>query len=54
MTSFHIQTGTFTAIDVAFSSPNVILDFNWRMLPDLHGSDHFPIILTSAEGEPQT
>ncbi len=32
----------------------MLLDFSWKVLPDLHGSDHFPIILTSAEGEPRT
>lgn len=45
MTSFHIQTVTFTAIDVSFFSSVAILIFNWQVLPDLHGSDHFPIII---------
>ncbi len=32
---------------------NVLLDFNWKVLPGLHGNDHF-IILLAAEGEPRT
>ncbi len=52
--SIHCQTGLFTAIDLSLCSFTVLLDSNWKVLPDLHGSDHFPIILTSAEGEPHT
>ncbi len=54
MTHFHSQTGLFTVIDLSLCSSTVLLDFNWKVLPDLHGSDHFLIILTSAEGEPRT
>lgn len=54
MTHFHSQTGIFTAIDVSLCSFNIILDFNWKVLPNLHGSDHFPIVLSSAKGEPRT
>ncbi len=54
MAHFHSQTGLFTAIDLCLYSSTVLLDFNWNVLPDLHGSDHFPIILTLAEREPRT
>jgi len=53
MTSFHIQTGTFTAIDLSLCSTNTILDFSWKVLDDLHGSDHYPIVLESTTSEPQ-
>ncbi len=51
MTHFHSQARLFTAIDLSLCSSTVLLDFNWKVLPDLHGSDHFNIILTSPEGE---
>ena len=35
VTHFHIQTGTFTSIDLSLCS-NSFLDFIWRVLPDLH------------------
>ncbi len=54
MTRFHSQPGVFTAIDLSLCSSTVLLNFNWKVLPDLHGSDHFPIILTSDEGETST
>ncbi len=54
MTHFHSQTGLFTAIDLSLCSSTVFLAFNWKVLTDLHGSDPFPIILTSAKGKPRT
>ena len=42
-THFHVQTGTFSAIDLSVCSPDCFLDFSWRVLDDLLGSDHFPI-----------
>lgn len=52
-TSYHSHTGTFTAIDLSFCSPNVILEFNWRAIPDLHRRGIFPIIITSEKVNPQ-
>ena len=52
MTHFYSQTGIFTAIDLSLCSPNALLDFNWRVLPDLYGSDHFPILLESTASTP--
>lgn len=54
MTHFHSQTGTFTSIDLSLCSSNSLLDFSWRVLPDLYGSDHFPILLESTDSEPQS
>ncbi|MEL7521450.1 MAG: endonuclease/exonuclease/phosphatase family protein, partial [Cyanobacteria bacterium J06553_1] len=51
-THFHIQTGSFTAIDLSICSSDALLDYNWEVKEDLHGSDHFPIILRTARGIP--
>ncbi len=42
VTRFYSQTGTFTS---SLCSPNTFLDFTSRVLPDLYGSDPFPMIL---------
>ena len=49
-THFHVQTGTSSIIDLALCSSDCVIDFSHEVLPDLHGSDHFPIqinIITS-------
>ena len=51
-THFHVQTGSSTAIDLSICSSDALLDYNWEVKDDLHGSDHFPIILRSARGLP--
>ena len=42
-TYLHPGYGTYTAIDLTITQPNLLLDFSWRVLDDLCGSDHFPI-----------
>ena len=54
VTYFHSPTGIFTAIDLSLCSSNVYLNFNWSVLPDLYGSDHFPILLQSVDSVPQS
>ncbi len=54
MKHFHSPTGTFTAIDISLSSSDALLDFKWRVLLGLHGSDHFPIVLETDKSEPQS
>ena len=51
-THFQIQTGTFSNIDLALSSANAGLDFTWQVEDDLHGSDHYPILLKTVDGMP--
>lgn len=51
-THFHVQTGTSSAIDVSLCSSVVTPDLTWRALDDLHGSDHFPIVIAAGAGEP--
>ena len=53
-THFHSQTGTFTSIDHSVCTFNSLLDFIWRVLPDLYGSDHFLILLESVDSEPRS
>jgi ribonuclease HI len=45
-THYHSQTGSFSAIDLSLCSSDVMLDFDFNVDEDLHGSDHYPIILT--------
>lgn len=48
-THYHIQTGTSSCIDLTFSSTQCSDDFNYTTIEDLHGSDHYPIVLTFKE-----
>ena len=34
-----------SSLDLSICSPDIFLDFTWSVLPDLHGSDHFPLVL---------
>ena len=43
-TYLHPGYGTYSAIDLTLTVPDLMLDFSWRVLHDLHGSDHFPIL----------
>ena len=45
-THFHVQTGTFSTIDLSLCSPDCFLDFTWEVMDDALGSDHFPIFLS--------
>ena len=53
-TSYHVQTNTYTCIDLSLCSPICKIDYDWRVMDDLHGSDHFPIIIKSQDNNPQT
>ena len=46
-TYLHPGYGTYTAIDLTITDPGLLLDFSWKVSSDLHGSDHFPIIIES-------
>ena len=52
-THYHIQTGTLSCIDLSLCSPDCLMDFSWRVVDDLHSSDHFPVIVTLADGPPE-
>ena len=50
-THFHIQTGSHSTIDLSLTSNCCSLDFSHRVLDNLHGSDHYPIILEMIQPE---
>lgn len=37
--------GTFSALDLSLCSPALYNNIDWTVLPDLHSSDHFPILI---------
>ena len=55
-THYHIQTNSYTTIDLSIVSSDCYLDFNYKILSSLHGSDHYPIsidkIIAQEAGEP--
>ena len=48
-TYLHPPTGNYFAIDLSLCHPNIYLDFGWSVCDDLHGSDHFPILIKETE-----
>lgn len=46
-THFNARNGTFSAIDLSICSPNLATRLTWNPLPDLHQSDHFPLLISS-------
>ena len=48
-TYLYPPTGNYYAIDLSLCHPNIYLDFDWSVCDDLHGSDHFPILIKETE-----
>jgi ribonuclease HI len=46
-TYLHPASGSFTVIDLSLCSPSAHIDFTWEVDTDQHGSDHFPIFISS-------
>ena len=42
-TYLHPATGSYSSLDLTICSPGIFPNFNWKVVDDLHGSDHFPI-----------
>ena len=42
-TYLHPATGSYSSFDLSICSPEIFPDFKWKVVDDLHGSDHFPI-----------
>ena len=40
-------TGKFSSLDLSICHPSLLLDFNWTVSEDQHGSNHFPVIIES-------
>lgn len=53
-THYHIQTDTYSAIDLSLCSADLLTEFGWRVLEDLPGSDHYPLIIEEIVREPVT
>ncbi|MEL7079665.1 MAG: endonuclease/exonuclease/phosphatase family protein, partial [Cyanobacteria bacterium J06582_2] len=52
-THHHIQTNSFSTIDLSLCSVDAVGLFQAQTDTDLHGSDHFPLYLSSVEFLPQ-
>lgn len=52
-TYLHPGHGTYSAIDISICDPDLFLDFAWRPLDDLCGSNHFPLIMSSRDTDVQ-
>ena len=46
-TYLHPATGIFSSLDLSLCHPSLLLDFDWTVSEDQHGSDHFPVIIES-------
>ena len=44
-THYHVQTNSYSTIDLSFCSTSVLDDFEYSVLNNLHDSDHFPILI---------
>ena len=47
-TYLHPGTGSYSSFDLTICSSAIFPDFNWKVVDDLHGSDHFPIKLSES------
>ena len=56
MTHWNRAHNTYSLIDLSLSHPAIFLDFQCEVLPDLHTSDHYPILIklgnTAASTQP--
>ena len=48
-THFKSTTNYTSVIDLAVYSLDIFHDFYWKVLEDLCGSDHYPIVISSPE-----
>ena len=48
-TYIHPASGTTSSLDLTVCSPEIFLDFSWKVDSDSHGSDHFPTIIHEIE-----
>jgi len=47
----HPGTGSLSCLDLTVCHPSLVLDFDWKVLDDSYGSDHFPVCLTPTGGD---
>ena len=51
-TRYDVFHGTTSAIDLTMCSSSLRLEFNWTVDSDLHGSDHWPLLLQFVNNTP--
>lgn len=44
-THYHIQTDSYSVIDLSLTTADCVTDFLYSVLPSLYGSDHYPVHL---------
>ena len=48
-TYLHSGNDTYSSLNLSLCSPAILPDFEWKVGGDLHGSDHFPIFISSTQ-----
>lgn len=51
-THYISASGTFSSIDLSFCSPSTAQIFDWKPLDDLYGSDHYPLVISNGQRQP--
>ena len=51
ITFVHSHWNSTSCLDLTVVDPSIVLDFDWSVLDDLHGSDHYPTLLKSTSSE---
>ena len=47
----HPASGSKSMLDLSVADPSLFLDLTWTIVDDLHGSDHFPVLVQFSQVE---
>ena len=50
-TCCHPASGTKSMLDLSVADPSLFIDLTWTVVDDLHGSDHFPVLVQFSQAE---
>ena len=53
-THYHIQTNSYSHVDLSICSSDIVTEFSWEVDDCLHSSDHFPITVAVNDYTPFT
>ena len=53
-THWNRAHNTYSLVDLSLSHPAIFLDFQCEVLPDLHTSDHYPVLIKMSNNTPET
>ena len=53
-THWNRAHNTYSLVDLSLSHPAIFMDFQYEVLPDLHSSDHYPIVIKISGGPDTT